>query len=142
MKRQNISKRLILITTPLLAIACMSQSVRADSNFTDMVTQEGEVTLIGWMQLKGEVMLYADQKSMKNEVKYPNCISGVSENHDPDTFTRFDSKKVKINGIIFSYAELQDEGTPILARKVLANSVIPNFCFGETVLLIKDISDY
>ena len=140
MSKINSYKFLSLTLTAPFLIGCISQDISKQSNFTELVTQEGEVSLTGWVRLQGEVMLYSDQESLMNEERFPKCISGVFRNHDPDKIEHLNGKPVVVKGSVTNYANLPEENIPILARKTLAGSVIPNFCFGENVLLIESIS--
>ncbi len=84
-------------------------------------------------------MLFSSQKAMESKLRFPECISGVMKGQASQNLSRFDGKKVTVTGQLFSYASLADEDAPLLQRKVLSGSVIPNFCFGDNVLLIKEI---
>lgn len=76
---------------------------------------------------------------MRENLQYPSCISGVFSNHDPKRLAIYDGKAVRIRGKLFDFESLPEE-EPILARKKLTNSVIPNFCYGKNVILITSIS--
>jgi hypothetical protein len=77
---------------------------------------------------------------MDAESKFPHCISGVFNNQAERKLSEYDGKLVSLTGILYKYSDLSDEQRPLLQRKMLANSVVPNFCFGSNVLLIKTIS--
>ena len=53
--------------------------------------------------------------------------------------SEYDGKAVTVAGVLYRYSELPDEPRALLKRKVLADSVVPNFCFGTNVLLIQTI---
>jgi len=76
---------------------------------------------------------------MHAKQRYPDCISGVFKDQAAQNLSRFDGRKVTISGQLFRFESLGDEEAILLKRKVLDGSVVPNFCFGENVLLIKGI---
>ena len=52
----------------------------------------------------------------------------------------YDRNRVAIVGTLYDFAELpNDEDTPVLRDKLLDGVTIPNFCFGEKVLLLRSI---
>lgn len=85
-------------------------------------------------------MLFVSPRAMQAKLRYPDCISGVMKDQGSQNLSRFDGRKVTVSGQLFSYKSLDDEDAPLLQRKILGNSVIPNFCFGENVLLIEHIT--
>lgn len=119
--------------------SCASSQALAPAEFTTQVKGTGEVSLTGWLRLRGEVMLFASREAMRAKRHYPDCISGVFKDQATQKLSRFDGNKVVISGQLVRFESLGDEDASILQRKVLAGSVIPNFCFGENVLLIKKI---
>lgn len=142
MKKPVNWKRFIFVFSSLFVMGCFSQYAAAEPDFSEQVREGEEVSLTGWARIKGEVMLYTDEESMTNREKYPKCISGVFENHNSDMLAEFHGRNVRVSGVAVNYDDLPDEDTPVLARKVLAGSIISNFCFGDIVLLVKDISHY
>lgn len=123
----------------LLAASCASSQASTPPSFAATVKGAGNVTLTGWLQLRGEVMLFASQEAMRAKRRYPECISGVFKGQAPQNLSGLDGIKVSVTGELFRFESLKEEKAPLLARKVLAGSVIPNFCFGDNVLLISDI---
>jgi len=119
--------------------SCALPPVSAPADFVTQVKGAGEVDLAGWLGLRGEVMLFASREAMQSRLRYPDCISGVFKDQAERKLSHFDGKKVIISGQLFKYDSLDDEDAALLQRKVLAGSIIPNFCFGENVLLIKSI---
>ena len=107
--------------------------------FVEEVSGHGAVQLTGWAKLKGELMIYSDRESLDTASKFPHCISGVFSNQAERNLSAYDGKRVRITGMLYVYGDLPDEQRPLLQRKMLGNSVIPNFCFGTNVILIKTI---
>ena len=115
----------------------MHEAVSA--TFADKIRGNGTVTLTGWAKLRGELMIYQDRESMDHNAKFPHCISGVFRNQAGMKLSEYDGRLVTITGMLYKYSDLPDEQRPVLPRKILANSVVPNFCFGTNVLLIETI---
>ena len=133
--------RLRPIAATVCALTMCSAAHDASSRvFVEEVSGRGAVQLVGWAKLQGELMIYSDRKSMDAKSKFPHCISGVFENQTDVKLARYDGKRVRITGELYKYSDLPDEERPVLQRKMLANSVVPNFCFGSNVLLIETIS--
>ena len=128
---------LVLATSP--SASCAPIQTFTPAEFATRVKGTGTVNLTGWLRLRGEVMLFVSPEAMQSKLRYPDCISGVFKDHASRKLPEFDGKKVIISGQLFKYDSLGDEDAPLLQRKVLAGSVIPNFCFGENVLLISEI---
>lgn len=128
----------ILLTISALA-SCASVQTRAPSEFSAQVKGEGDVELRGWLILRGEVMLFSTREAMRLKLNYPDCISGVFSDHIAQDLSQFDGKRVIVTGRLYRYDTLDEEEAPVLKRRVLSGSVIPNFCFGDNVLLIKHI---
>jgi hypothetical protein len=108
--------------------------------FEETVSGHGSIQLTGWAKLRGELMIYPDRESMDAALRYPKCISGVFNDQADTKLSEYDGKLVKITGVLYKYSDLTNEQRPLLQRKMLGNSVVPNFCFGSNVLLIKTIS--
>ena len=84
-------------------------------------------------------MLYSSRFDLEEENRYPTCISGIFEDYSPENLSIFDNQYVTLFGEVIKYSSLSYENRPVLPRRVLLNNVIPNFCFGEYVLLIYEI---
>lgn len=84
-------------------------------------------------------MLFANREAMQTRSRFPDCISGVFKDQATQQLSQFNGKRVIVTGQLFRYESLDDEDAPLLQRKVLAGSVIPNFCLGDNVLLISQI---
>lgn len=84
-------------------------------------------------------MIFDTPAAMDGKVSFPHCISGVFANQAALDLSSFDGKVVNVSGTLLKYADLKLEDSPVLPRKILAGSVIPNFCFGNNVLLIKHL---
>jgi len=84
-------------------------------------------------------MIYPDRESMDRALKFPHCISGVFRNQAEMKLSEYDGKLVTVTGVLHRYSDLANEQRPLLQRKVLADSVVQNFCFGSNVLLIETI---
>jgi hypothetical protein len=123
-----------------LLIACVSrQAHRSDASFANKVSTSGIIQLVGWAKLHGEFEIYADRESFDQELKFPNCISGVFSDQYEKDFSEYDGKRVTVTGELFVYSELPNEDRPVIPRKMLSGVVIPNWCYGRNVLLIKTI---
>lgn len=85
-------------------------------------------------------MIYDSRSSMEDHLKYPHCVSAVFVNQEKMNLSSYNGKMVKISGILYKYSDLPNEDSPVLPRKILSGTVIPNFCFGDNVLLIKKIA--
>lgn len=131
--------RVVLTLAISTSASCMSPQVKAPSDFVAQIKGAGEVNLTGWLRLRGEVMLFVNQEAMHSNLRYPYCISGVFPDQAERNISYFDGKKVIIYGELFKYESLDSEDASILQRKLLAGSVVPNFCFGERVILIHKI---
>jgi hypothetical protein len=115
------------------------EAVSAGHSFEQAVAGKGVVHLTGWVRVKGELMIYADHESMNEGSRFPRCISGVFTEQERMDLSAYDGKLVTVTGRPFRYADLPEEPRAVLQRKMLSNSVVPNFCFGLNVLLIKTI---
>ena len=124
-----------------LLLGCVSRPVSsANASFTNKVSMSGKIQLKGWARLHGEFEIYSDRESFDHELKFPNCISGVfSDQAERTNLSQYDGKLITVIGELFRYADLPDEDRPVVPRKLLADSVIPNWCYGSNVLLIKSI---
>lgn len=127
----------VLLLTATMSASCASGQALAPAPFATQLRGEGEITITGWLRLRGEVMLFSSQEALRQKRRYPECISGVFKDQATQNLSRFDGKKVTLTGQLYRFESLGEEEAPLLQRKVLAGSVIPNFCFGENVLLIS-----
>lgn len=134
---RSIGAALLLVA--VASSSCASGQALTPPDFVTQVKGQGDVRLTGWLQLRGEVMLFASREAMRTKLRYPDCISGVFKDQAAQDLSRFDGKRVIMAGQLFRFESLDDEDAPLLQRKVLAGSVIPNFCFGDNVLLISHI---
>lgn len=96
---------------------------------------------VGWFGWAGEFLLYDDPESLRLQKKAPHCTSGVFLHQYTRKLRQYEGKKVEIIGSLHRFSELPWEGPPgtVLNRRVLGDSVIPNFCYGSEVLLAKSI---
>lgn len=101
--------------------------------------QSEKVVLTGWLGTKGELRLFASERAMHEDAKYPQCISGVSMNHSSQKFSQWNKKHVRLEATIWDYDTLPFESDYELARKVLGNSIITNWCWGPKVLLVSKV---
>jgi hypothetical protein len=124
-----------------LLIGCVSRQANSTAaSFTNKVAMSGKVQLEGWAKLHGEFEIYSDRESFDKELKFPNCISGVfSDQAERRNLSEYEGKRIAVTGELFRYADLPDEDRPVVPRKLLGDSVIPNWCYGSNVLLIKAI---
>ena len=76
---------------------------------------------------------------MKEDAEYPYCVSGVSVNHSRNRFIEYDKKLVRVYATVWEYSSLPNEANYELARKILGNSIITNWCRGPKVLLIDRV---
>ncbi len=131
---------LLAFTVCTLMAGCMSHRLNSsNATFADKVSGSGTVELTGWAKLYGELDIYADRESLDRKLRFPNCISGVFSDQEERELAAYDGKQVTVTGELFRYSDLPDEDRPVLPRKTLAGSVIPNWCYGSNVLLIKTI---
>lgn len=130
--------RLTAVTVCVLA-TCFMTNEAVSATFAAKISGSGAVSLTGWAKLRGEFMIYRDRESMARDLKYPYCISGVFRNQAQMKLSEYDGKLVTVSGVLYRYSDLPGEQRPLLQRKLLGRSVIPNFCFGTNVLLIKTI---
>jgi len=72
-------------------------------------------------------------------LRFPRCISGVFSDQYQRDLSAYDGKHVNVTGKLFVYSDLPDEDRPAIPRKMLSDSIIINWCFGQNVLLIKGI---
>ena len=128
-------KRWVAITACAWS-TCFSSSVAG--SFEDKVVGNGTVHITGWVKLSGEFLIYQNIESMSQQLKFPHCISGIFSNqYQMKNRSKYDGKLVTVTGKLFTYSELPEEDRPLLPRKMLSGSVIPNFCYGSNVLLIE-----
>ena len=114
----------------------------ATASFEDKVAGNGSVQLTGWVRLAGEFVVYSDAESMNQKLKFPHCISGVfSDQYDRKDLSEYNGHLVTVTGRLFKYSDLPDEDRPVLPRKMLGDSVVPNWCFGPNVLLINSMKN-
>src|SRR6185312_7470125 len=130
--------RLMSVITCVLAICFMTHEALS-ATFAEIISRKGTVSLTGWSKLRGELMIYRDHESMSRDLKFPHCISGVFPHQAKMKLSEYDGKLVTVTGVLYKYSDLPDEQRPLLQRKVLGDSVVPNFCFGTNVLLIETI---
>ena len=118
------------------AIATESNAV---TQFANAISGQGEVRLRGIAKLNGELMIYVDRQSLDSSSKFPRCISGVFQDQSSRSLQRYSGKSVAVEGELYKYSDLPHEYRELIPRRILAGSVIPNFCFGSSVLLLKSI---
>jgi hypothetical protein len=122
-------------------MSCASGQAPISTSFAEQVKGKGIVHLTGWLQLRGEVMLFSSRNAMQAKLQYPSCISGVFKDQEVQNLSYLDGQRVTLTGELFRFDSLANEDAPLLQRKVLAGSVIPNFCFGENVVLVSSIEN-
>jgi hypothetical protein len=130
---------IMLLLTAAMSASYASAQALTPAPFATQVSGEGEITVTGWLLLRGEVMLFSSREALRQKKHYPECISGVFKDQTSKDLSKFDGKRVTLTGRLYRFDALEDEDAPLLKRKVLERSVIPNFCFGENVLLISAI---
>lgn len=109
------------------------------SGYFHQLHDEGRIQLDGWLRVRGEAMIYFSQGAMNADTKYPFCVSGVFESHDPDRILPLDGKEVIVTAQVFEYTSLEDEDFVVKPRKVLGGSIVPNGCLGRFVLLLESM---
>jgi len=130
-----------MLVAALLAAACASSSPRAGS-FADLRADDrGQVRLVGWMRLQGEIELYADRSSMRLGDVFPTCVSAVFADQQARQveLSRFEGERVILSGRAYIFSDLPDEDRPFIPRKMLAGAVVSNFCHGPVVVLAEAI---
>jgi hypothetical protein len=129
------------VSIPVLVgiMSCTSMSSQTDPQFQDRLEKLGKAEITGWLQVNGEALIYSSKEQMKKDAVYPFCVSGVFEHHDPSRLEPFDGHKVTVTGTLYRFESLAQENSPVIPRRLLAGSVIPNFCNGPTVLLIDEM---
>ncbi|MEM9013747.1 MAG: hypothetical protein AAGB02_01440 [Pseudomonadota bacterium] len=137
--QSHLKKFHLLFFLILLNFGCVSPLNSKHPKFSDAVQSEGRISIVGWARIRGEVLLFANNSAMTNKLRYPDCISAVFTDHDPKPLLQFDGKKVFATGTIYEYEKLKNENRQLIPRKMLFNSVIPNFCFGKNVMLLSEI---
>lgn len=96
--------------------------------------------ITGWIKLSGEFLIYEDVDALSENAKFPHCISGLfAGQYERNDRSTYDGKKVTVMGELVNYAQLPEEDSPFVARKVLGDSVISNFCLGSNVVFIKSM---
>lgn len=133
------SRALALLLAVSASASCASGKGLSPADFAVQVKGSGPVRITGWARLRGEIMVFPSRQAMQQKSRYPACVSGVFQDQASRELAQYDGKKVIITGDLVRFDTLTDEDAPLLRRKVLAGSVIPNFCFGENVLLIRSI---
>lgn len=76
---------------------------------------------------------------MVAKLRHPMCISGISVRISRESLAEYEGKKVRIAGQLIGYNSLPYEDRAVLPRRMLADQVISNFCFGQRVMLIDTI---
>ena len=128
-------RRLLLLLGASALLSCAQPSFLLAGT-----SSQGVTTLRGWARVRGELDLFKT-RAPKGAPAAGNCISGVFEHHRPELIKRFDGKYVEVTGKLYEYESLPFEETPILPRRMLGDSVIPNFCFGDHVIAIKKVRE-
>ncbi|MEA1647423.1 hypothetical protein UAJ10_00140 [Nitrospirillum sp. BR 11164] len=129
----------ILIASVILGWCPAVQAGDANGDFARKIAGRGTIQIRGWARLRGELMIFDSTASRDGKVSFPHCISGVFTNQAAIDLSFFDGKLVQVTGQIFKYDDLKLEDSPLLPRKTLAGSIVPNFCFGSNVLLIESL---
>lgn len=135
----NMLRHSTILLVYLSVAACSYHQDNIHPRFEDAVEGIGLVEISGWANLSGEVKIYSDKAAMLDGSKYPKCISGVFKDHEHKNLKPFEGRRVRIVGTIFRYHDLPEEKNTLLPRKMLDGTVIPNFCFGKNVILLKSI---
>lgn len=120
-------------------MSCTSLTSATNPTFQDQLAKPGKVKITGWLQVHGEALIYSSKERMQIDAQYPFCVSGVFEHHDPRKLEPFDGQEVIVTGTLYLFESLVKENSPVIPRRLLAGSVIPNFCNGPTVLLIDEM---
>ena len=118
--------------------ACATPIEPTPATFTGRLETQ-IVELEGWLDTRGELRLFVSKTAMERDEEYPQCVSGISENHSSKKFSSFDRKRVRVNATVWDYESLPNESDYELARKVLANSIITNWCKSPKVLLVTQV---
>jgi hypothetical protein len=130
----------LAVTACALITACLSTEPKSsNASFVEKVKGSGTVQLTGWAKLSGELEIYSDRESFDRPSRFPNCISGVFSDQYERDLRAYDGKRVTVIGELFKYSDLPYEDRPAIPRKMLSDSVIINWCFGQNVLLIRSI---
>lgn len=137
--RFNTSFIWLAVTASFFGCGCAHKQIAQSTEFTDRVSGAGKVTLLGWAQLAGELVLYSDQNSLREDRLYPYCISGVFKDQYERDLVAYDGKRVIVVGQLTPYSSLDYEDNSPLPRRMLEGIVIPNWCFGDNVILINSI---
>jgi hypothetical protein len=82
-------------------------------------------------------MIYSDSKSMKQRLTFSHCISGVFPKQYDLDLSACGGKLVVVNGELFTYDDLPDDGGSVLQRKLVADTIVNDACLSPKVLLIK-----
>ncbi len=113
-------------------------------SFRSQVEGSGDVRLIGWASYHGEMTLYSSRQAMRTGSRYPDCISAVFPHQSlgqNEELRAIDGRQVILTGALYLYSTLPDEDRSLIPRKVLEGTVVPNWCFGDNVVLIDTIEE-
>ena len=97
------------------------------------------IQLDGWLDTHGELRLFVSEEAMEKKSEYPYCISGISWNHTAERYSKFNKRHIRVHATTWDFGSLPNESDYELARKVLGNSIITNWCYGPKVLLVSKI---
>lgn len=122
-----------------LLSSCASQMENSEKGFEEILSRGGRVVLTGWLRVKGEAVIYADHKHMRDQALYPHCVSGVFERHEASRISSLDLQRVVVIGTVFEYGSLAYEDSAVIPRRVLQGSIVSNWCLGDKVLLLEEI---
>jgi hypothetical protein len=125
----------------IFVAGCVAPHETKARNFQQQLVNARQVKLTGWLTTLGEFKLFSSKNAMRRKAKYPECISGVMANEPSSSFKKLNGRHVRVTATVWKFNSLPKESDYELARRVLSNSIITNWCFGDDVLLIERIEE-
>ena len=137
--KETTGMRLISIVVCIFACSCVSHDRALPATFEGQLATDS-ATLVGWLDTRGELRLFATKSAMKSQARFPYCVSGIMKNLPARDLRIYDGQLVMAQGKVFQFSKLPKEvqGYP-LARHILGGAIITNWCFGDRVMLFDSI---
>jgi len=111
-------------------------------DFSEAINRKDPVRFVAWARVKGEIMLFPNKESMLNRAYFPRCISGLMMNDNNKDLIKYDRKKLIITGIVVEFMDLKLDSTlSFFPRRLIGNTIIPDFCQGSKVIIIEKIGE-
>jgi hypothetical protein len=133
-------RNFVTLLTFFSVAACTSAVQPKLPSLSRNLTVGQDVTLEGWLNNRGEILLFDSEEAMKLNLIFPYCVSALASPSLDETLSDLNKKHVLLNADVYLFSDLPNEPGEVVTRKILNDQLMANYCYGDYVLYIRGVS--